>query len=42
MVPDYVGFNTGDKWLVGMGMDDGTSGHEHFRWHDEILEANSN
>lgn len=39
IVPQYVGFNTGDKWLVGMGMDDGQAGHEHYRWHDEILEV---
>lgn len=35
---DYVGFETGDKWLVGMGLDDAKSGLEHYRWLDEIWE----
>ena len=35
---DYVGFDTGDKWLVGMGLDDAKSGPEHYRWLDEIWE----
>ena len=35
---DYVGFEAGDKWLVGMGLDDAQDGHEHYRWLDEIWE----
>ncbi len=35
---DYVGFEAGDKWLVGMGLDDAASGNEHYRWLDEIWE----
>lgn len=35
---DYVGFECGDKWLVGMGLDDAKSGPEHYRWLDEIWE----
>jgi len=35
---DFIGFAAGDKWLVGMGLDDAESGHEHFRWLDEIWE----
>lgn len=37
--PDYCGFSFGDKWLVGMGMDDPTAAHEGYRWLDEIWEA---
>ena len=37
---DYVGFECGDKWLVGMGLDDAQDGHEHYRWLDEIREIN--
>lgn len=35
---DYVGFEAGDKWLVGMGLDDAKSGNEHYRWLDEVWE----
>lgn len=35
---DYVGFKAGDKWLVGMGLDDAKSGVEHYRWLEEICE----
>lgn len=35
---DYIGFEAGDKWLVGMGLDDAKSGNEHYRWLDEIWE----
>ncbi len=35
---DYVGFTAGDKWLVGMGLDDAKSGVEHYRWLEEIWE----
>lgn len=35
---DYLGFKVGDKWLVGMGLDDAKSGNEHYRWLDEICE----
>lgn len=38
ITPDYCGFDCGDKWLVGMGMDDASSGNEHYRWLDEIWE----
>ncbi|MFZ1258009.1 MAG: phosphoribosyltransferase family protein [Candidatus Saccharimonas sp.] len=38
---DYIGFETGDKWLVGMGLDDAHSGHEHYRWLEEIWEITS-
>lgn len=37
---DYVGFECGDKWLVGMGLDDAQAGHEYYRWLDEIWEIN--
>jgi len=37
---NYVGFDCGDKWLVGMGLDDAQAGHEHYRWLDEIWEIN--
>jgi hypoxanthine phosphoribosyltransferase len=35
---DYVGFDTGDAWLVGMGMDNAEETHEAYRWLDEIWE----
>lgn len=35
---DYVGFDTGDAWLVGMGMDNQAAGIEAYRWLDEIWE----
>ncbi len=38
ITPDYCGFDCGDKWLVGMGMDDAGSGNEHYRWLNEIWE----
>ena len=37
--PDYYGFDVGDKWIVGMGMDDARAGNEHYRWLDEIWEV---
>lgn len=37
--PDYCGFDVGDKWIVGMGMDDAADGNEHYRWLDEIWEV---
>ena len=33
---DYCGFNFGDDWLVGMGMDDASAAPEGYRWIDEI------
>jgi len=35
---DYVGFDAGDKWLVGMGLDDAHAGHEAYRWIDSVWE----
>lgn len=35
---DYNGFDAGDKWLVGMGLDDAHAGHEAYRWMDSIWE----
>jgi len=35
---DYTGFDAGERWLVGMGLDDATDGHEHYRWMDSIWE----
>jgi hypoxanthine phosphoribosyltransferase len=35
---DYTGFDAGDRWLVGMGLDDAKHGHEHYRWMDSIWE----
>ncbi len=35
----YCGFETGDNWLVGMGMDDAHAGREHMRWREAILEV---
>ena len=29
---DYIGFEAGDKWLVGMGLDDAHAAHEAYRW----------
>lgn len=40
--PDYCGFNAGDEWLVGMGMDDAGLTHEANRWLDEIWEIKRN
>ena len=37
--PNYYGFDVGDKWIVGMGMDDANDGNEHYRWLDEIWEV---
>lgn len=36
---DYIGFEFGDKWLVGMGMDDATVATEGYRWIEEIWEV---
>lgn len=36
--PDYCGFDAGDEWLVGMGMDDAQLAHEGHRWNGRILE----
>ena len=38
ITPDYCGFDAGDAWLVGMGMDDAQAGNEAYRWLDEIWE----
>lgn len=35
---NYTCFNAGDKWLVGMGLDDAAAGHEAYRWSDSIWE----
>lgn len=35
---DYVGLMAGDKWLVGMGLDDAKAGTEAYRWLDSIWE----
>lgn len=35
---DYIGFEAGDKWLVGMGLDDAHAGHEAYRWTNSIWE----
>ncbi len=35
---NYVGFDTGKAWLVGMGMDNAQASHEAYRWLDEIWE----
>lgn len=35
---DYTGFDAGERWLVGMGLDDAADGHEHYRWTDSIWE----
>lgn len=34
----YVGVEAGDRWLVGMGLDDAKNGHEHYRWLEELWE----
>ena len=39
IVADYKGFTFGDKWLVGMGMDDASAGKEGYRWLEEIWEV---
>lgn len=36
---DFVGFDTGDAWLVGMGMDNAEEVHEGYRWLEEIWEV---
>ena len=36
VMPDYVGFKAPDKWLVGMGMDDGLVAKESYRWADGV------
>ena len=36
---DYIGIEAGDKWLIGMGLDDAKHGHEHYRWTDSISEV---
>ena len=33
---DYVGFTAPNKWLVGMGMDEGAIKKESFRWDENI------
>lgn len=33
---DYCGFNFTDEWLVGMGMDDGHTYKESYRWLNSI------
>lgn len=38
ITPDYCGFDAGDEWLVGMGMDDAELAHEGNRWLDQIWE----
>jgi hypoxanthine phosphoribosyltransferase len=35
---DFVGFDAGDAWLVGMGMDNAEEAHEAYRWLEEIWE----
>ncbi len=40
ITPDYYGFEVEDKWLVGMGMDDASSGKEHDRWLGSIEAVN--
>jgi len=39
IVAEYKGFTFGDKWLVGMGMDDPHVAKEGYRWLEEIWEA---
>ena len=36
---DYIGIEAGDKWLIGMGLDDAKHGHEHYRWTDSISQV---
>ena len=38
ITPNYYGFDVGNRWVVGMGMDDAQHGKEHYRWLDEIWE----
>lgn len=35
----YCGFHFGNKWLVGMGMDDADAANEGYRWLEEIWEV---
>ena len=35
---DYYGFDAGDKWLVGMGLDDVKVTNEAYRWTSDIWE----
>lgn len=35
---DYCGFDAGDKWLVGMGLDDAKVATEGYRWTDDLWE----
>lgn len=35
---DYYGFDAGDKWLVGMGLDDAKVTNEAYRWTSDIWE----
>ncbi len=35
---DYAGLTANDQWLIGMGLDDAKSGHEHHRWSESIWE----
>jgi len=39
IMADYKGFDFGDKWLVGMGMDDASAAKEGYRWLEEIWEV---
>jgi hypoxanthine phosphoribosyltransferase len=39
---NYVGFNTGDAWLIGMGMDNSQEVNEAYRWLAEIWEIKPN
>ncbi|MBC7764552.1 hypothetical protein H7Y29_02465 [Microbacteriaceae bacterium] len=36
---DFVGFDAGDAWLVGMGMDNAEEVNEGYRWLEEIWEV---
>jgi len=38
ITPEYCGFDVGDEWVVGMGMDDAALAHEGNRWIEQILE----
>lgn len=33
----YSALDVDDGWLIGMGMDNATTAHEAYRWHNEIL-----
>lgn len=35
---DYCGFDAGDKWLVGMGLDDAKVANEAYRWTSGVYE----